>query len=103
MEIIVKSNHPIVLLGLKKDLPAGATSYVPPVVAKRDISVADALNAIVTISRDIEIGLFSAWLFEKTKIGKPYTTLYINKIEVTLEQGEIIRVLSEQIKQTSED
>jgi hypothetical protein len=103
MDIIVKTNHPIVLLNLKKDVPYGTTANIPPVIVKRDISVPDVLNAIVSISRDIDIGLFSAWLFEKTKIGKQHTTLYINKVEVTLEHGEIVRVLSEQIKQTTQD
>jgi hypothetical protein len=103
VEIIVKTNHPLVLLNLKNDVPIGAISKVPPVFSKRDISVPDILTAIVSISHDIDIGLFSAWLFEKTKIGKQHTTLYINKVEVTLERGEIVRVLSEQIKQTSQD
>ena len=102
MEIIVKSSHPIVLLSLKKDVPNGASVFVPPIISRRDISVVDALNAIVTVSRDIEIGLLGAWLFEKTKIDQNYTTVYINRVEVQLEHGEIVRVLSEQIKQTSE-
>ncbi len=97
MEIIIRTNHPMVLLGLREGFPPGVRVNVPPVIERRDISIPDVLDAIVHVARDVDIGLLTVWLFEKIKPSKKSAKLYINRIEVTLENGEICRVIAEQI------
>ncbi|MDP2026425.1 hypothetical protein [Sulfuriferula sp.] len=103
MNIIIATNHPLVLHGLRSGQPLGVSVNIPPVIEHRGISVPDILEAIVHIARDVDIGLFAAWLVKKTEIDKHGTKLHINRIEVDLEQGEIIRVVTEQIHQSRED
>ena len=103
MQIVIRTNHPMVLLGLREELPPGVRVNVPPVMARRDISVPEILDAIVHVARDVDIGLLSAWLFEKVKPSKNSAKLYINRIEVILEHGEIRRVIAEQIHQETEN
>lgn len=103
MEIIVRTNHPLVLLGLREGFPLGVRVNVPPVIGRRDISIPDVLDAIVHVTRDVDIALLTAWLSEKIKPSKNIAKLYINRIEVTLENGEIRRVIAEQIHQEADN
>lgn len=103
MKIVIRTNHPMVLLGLGNGFPPGVRVNIPPVMAQRNISIPDVLDAIVHVARDVDIGLLSAWLFEKVKPGKNGAKLYINRTEVILEHGEIRRVISEQIHQETEN
>jgi hypothetical protein len=103
MQIVVRTNHPMVLSGLREGFPLGVKVNIPPVIERRNISVPDVLDAIVHVARDVEIGLLTAWLSEKIKPSKNSTKLYINRIEVSLEQGEIRRVIAEQIHQETEN
>ena len=97
MKIVVRTNHPIVLLGLSEGAPLGVHVEVPPVIERRDINVPAILEAIVHVSRDVEIALLSTWLFEKVKPAKNSAKLHINTVQVEIEHGEITRVISTQI------
>ena len=103
MKIVIRTNHPMVLLGLRDGTPAGVKVNIPPIISRRDISVPNILDAIVHVARDVDIGLLTVWLSEKIKPSKNSAKLYINRIEVTLEQGEIRRVISEQIHQETDN
>ena len=103
MQIVIRTNHPLALLGLRDGAPPGVKVNVPPVMVRRDTSIPDVLDAIVHVARDVDIGLLTVWLSEKIKPSKNSAKLYINRIEVTLEQGEIRRVIAEQIHQETEN
>ncbi|MES2408381.1 MAG: hypothetical protein V4528_13780 [Pseudomonadota bacterium] len=103
MQIVIRTNHPMVLLSLSEGLPTGVRVNIPPVIERRDISIPDILDVIVHVARDVDIGLLTVWLSEKIKPSKNSAKLYINRIEVTLEQGEIRRLIVEQIRQETDN
>lgn len=76
--------------------PGGATFTFEGFIERRALDVPGVLQFIVDSSVDIEIGLLGAWLYEKVK-GRA-TRLRINRVEIQIEEGEIKRVLSEQIE-----
>jgi hypothetical protein len=103
MKIIVRTNHPMLISGLRDGFPLGVKVNIPPVIERRNISIPDVLDVIVHVASEVDIGLLTAWLFEKIKPCKNSAKLYINRIEVTLENGEIRRVIAEQIHQETEN
>ncbi|MHB1016081.1 MAG: hypothetical protein ACYC2W_12495 [Desulfurivibrionaceae bacterium] len=61
-------------------------------------SAEDILQFIVTASRDIDIGLFSAWLYEMT--AKPsHRKTTINGQQIPADQAELARLIVELIKE----
>ncbi|MCL5669446.1 MAG: hypothetical protein M1392_05650 [Gammaproteobacteria bacterium] len=77
-------------------VPGGATLTFEGLIERRALDVPGVLQFIVDSSIDIEIGLLGAWFYEKVK-GRA-TRLRINRVEIQIEEGEITRVLSEQIE-----
>ena len=82
--------------GTSVSAPGGATLTFEGLIERRAFNVPGVLQFIVNSSIDIDIGLLAAWLYEKVK-GRA-THLRINRVEIQIEEGEIKRVLSEQIE-----
>lgn len=82
--------------GSSVSAPGGATLTFGGLIERRALDVPSVLQFIVDCSTDIEIGLLAGWLYEKVK-GRA-TRLRINRVEIQVEEGEIKRVLSEQIE-----
>jgi hypothetical protein len=98
MRIRVETDNPAVALGFKQDVPAGVRVVVPPVTTRKSIDSPEALlEVIVETARDVEIGLLSAWLYDKVRPTKGRVRVQINSVEVLCEEGEIWRVITEQI------
>lgn len=71
MEIIVRTNHPMILLGLRTGFPPGVKVNIPPVIERRDISIPDVLDAIVHVACDVDIvkngDRFIIWTYSGVK------------------------------------
>jgi hypothetical protein len=76
--------------------PPGVSVVIPPVMARRDISEAWA-TAIFTVLASAPASFIAGLLVEKFKNEKS-TVVTINRKEVSLEDGEIVRVIEESIK-----
>ena len=97
MEIHVRSKHLPMILSLRSaELPLGVSVEVPPVMERRDISEAWA-TAIFTVIASVPVSVIAGLLLEKLKKDKS-AVVTINRKEVALEHGEIVRVIEESIK-----
>ncbi|SRR6266571_1331110 len=94
MEIVVRSKHLPMVLSLKSvERPSGISVVVPPMMAQRDVSEAWA-TAIFTVLASVPASVLAAWLV-KVLTDKKSTVITINRKEVHLEEGEIVRVVEE--------
>jgi hypothetical protein len=97
MEITVRSKYlPLILSLHSAELPPGISVAVPPVMARRDLPEAWA-TAIFTVVFGIPASVIAGMLIEKFKNDKS-AVITINRKEVALENGEIVRVIEESIK-----
>lgn len=86
--------HLPMILSLKSvELPPGVSVVVPPVTSQRDISEAWA-TAIFTVVAGVPASVLAAWLV-KVLIDRKSTVITIDRKEVQLEEGEIVRVIEE--------
>ena len=94
MEIHVRSMHLPMIMSLESvELPAGVSVVVPPVYSHRDLSDTWA-TAIFTVVASVPASVLAAWLV-KVLVDKKSTVITINRKEVHLEEGEIVRVIEE--------
>lgn len=94
MGIHVRSKHLPMILSLRSaELPPGVSVEVPPVMERRDISEAWA-TAIFQVVGSVPAAIIAA-LLVKLLIDKRSTVITINRKEVELEEGEIVRVVEE--------
>jgi hypothetical protein len=101
MRISVQTDHPVVALGLQDGAPAGVTVSAPPVQGQRDLSIPPILEIIVHVSKEVETALLAMWLYDKVRPGKGRTRLQINRVDVDCDEGEIHRIVAEQLRQES--
>ena len=82
------------ILSLKTvERPSGVSVVVPPVLARRDVSDEWA-TAIFTVLASVPASVLAGWLL-KVLTDKKSTVVTINRKEVHLEEGEIVRVIEE--------
>lgn len=98
MQISIKTDHPYVLLQIQRGAPPGVHVSVPPVIGRRSVGAPEILEAIVHVAVDVDVALLAAWLYEKVRPGKKRAQVHINRIEVLCEEGEIKKVITEQIQ-----
>lgn len=100
MQIVVTSLHPAAILSLNDaDMPDGIVVDVQPVLLRRDISEAWA-TAIFTVAASIPATVIAntlATLLMEHLKRKRSTVVTINRIQVDLEHGELVRVIKETI------
>lgn len=92
------------ILGTPNEVSSGSFVSVPGggrltfeyLTAYKALDIPETLHFIVDVTTNLEVGLLSAWLYEKVR-GRT-TRIHINRIEVQVEEGEIKRVLLEQIE-----
>lgn len=98
--MVVTTRHPAAILSLHDaDMPAGFHVDVQPVLLRRDISEAWA-TAIFTVAASIPATVIAntlATLLMEHLKRKRSTVVTINRIQVDLEHGELVRVIKETI------
>jgi hypothetical protein len=88
-----------------KTLQVGMTNSISPDITLRlnqqtlfeSVGTPDIFTFTVSIGKDIAVGVFSAWLYDKLKDRKRKLT--INGTTVNVNKDEINRVLAEKTKQ----
>lgn len=86
------------LLSEFKDSPDGASVRVLPVEMQRDIDHVPIATIIIDLTRDVAIGFFVNWLFQKFQRNPP-KKITIRRREITWDKGEITRAIEEEFKQ----
>lgn len=81
--------------GSQVNAPGGATLTFEGLVERRALDIPSVLQFVVDCSVNVELGLLAAWLYDKVK-GRA-SRVRINRVEVEIDEGEIKRVLLEQI------
>lgn len=102
MNIVITTNHPFVALQLKTDVPKGVFVRVPPIAMKRDMSIMDALQIVVEVTRDINIALFTTWLIEKTNKDKNNATIEANNEKFSINEETIRRIIKEEFEKNND-
>ena len=84
--------------GAVVDVPGGAKVIFQGMIVRKSFGIPEILQFIVDASVNIEIGLFSAWLYDKVK-DKPVDRIIINRRVITeITERGIRQVLEEEIR-----
>ncbi len=81
-----------------KDPPDGSSVRVLPVQMQRDIGHIPIAEMVISLTRDVAIGLFVNWLFQKFQ-SKPPRKITIRRREIIWDKGEVTRAIEEEFKQ----
>ena len=80
----------------KKDIPDGISVFIPPFTIYKFSEYIEPITIIISIVRDISIGLLVTWLYDKFK-NCSSEKITIDKKEIILDKGEITRIIEEKI------
>lgn len=85
--------------GMVIDAPGGAKLQYNGTLIRKSIGIPEVSQYILQVAVDIDVGLFSAWLYDKLR-SRSVERVLINRVEI-LDVGEssILRVISEQIEE----
>lgn len=81
--------------GSRVNAPGGAILTFGGMVERRALDVPGVLQFVVDCSVNVDLGLLAAWLYDNVK-GRA-SRVRINRVEIEIDEGEIKRVLLEQI------
>lgn len=90
------SNQKDALL-LKNDVPPGISLTMPDIIIRKDFGTDIAVSIVVGVATGIPSSLVAAWLYDKLKHHRS-RQISINRREVHISEGEIIKVIEEAIK-----
>jgi len=94
IQIEIKTQHLPTVFNLQNDAPDWADIYIPPVKGQRNGLSENWAIAIVSIVALVPTEIIVSWL--KNKItDKKRTIVTINRKQVDLDKGEIIRIIEE--------
>ena len=83
--------------GTVVEVPGGAKLKYQSTYVRKAFGIPEILEFIVEASATIDLGLFSAWLYDKVK-GKPVEKIVIRRKEITeITEGNIRKALEEEI------
>ena len=105
IEITTNDNMLVFDLMNTKNLQVGMTNSISPDITLRlnqqtlfeSVGTPDIFTFTVSIGKDIAVGVFSAWLYDKLKGRK--RELKINGTRVSANKDDLNRVLAEKIMQ----
>lgn len=84
--------------GTVVDVPGGAKVLFQGAIIRRAVGIPEILQFIVDAATGVDIGLFSAWLYDKVK-DRPVERVMINRRVVTeITEYGIRQVLEEEIR-----
>ncbi len=84
--------------GTAVEVPGGVKLQYTGTFVCRSIGIPEVLQFVIDASISIDIGLFSAWLYDKVK-SKPVERIIVNRRVITTITKETIRqVLEEEIR-----
>ena len=87
--------------GTSVEVPGGATVTFRGAIVRKSFGIPEILQFVVDTAVNVELGLFSAWLYDKVK-DKPVERITINRRVITeITERGIRQVLEEEIR-TSE-
>lgn len=83
--------------GTVVEAPGGAKVEYQGSLVRKSFGIPEVLQLIVDFSKDVEIGLFSAWLYDKVQ-NRQVKRIKIRRTEITeITESGIRRVLQEEI------
>lgn len=98
MQIEIESHFSPRLFSEFKDSPEGASVKVLPVQMQRDFDDMPTATIVINVARDVALGLFVNWLFQKFQRNPP-KKISIRRREITWEKGEVTRAIEEEFMQ----
>lgn len=75
------------------DPPPGITKRILPGYERRDISFEPVARMILTFGQDVSVAVIAGWILNKLLKHRDKTYIKIDHKEVSLDQGEIERVI----------
>lgn len=85
--------------GMIIDAPGGAKLYFQGGLIRKAVDIPEVSQYILQLAVDIDVGLFSAWLYDKLK-SRSVERIIINRVEITeITENSIRRVITEQIEE----
>lgn len=81
-------------------VPGGAKLHFQGGLVRKAVDIPEVSQYILQLAVDIDVGLFSAWLYEKLK-SRSVERVIINRVEITeITENSIRRVITEQIEES---
>jgi len=78
--------------------PGGVTVRYEGEFEVKAFDVPAVLKVVVQLGREVAVGLFATWLYDKLKGGRA-RRLRVDRMQVEITEGEIKRVLLERIEE----
>jgi hypothetical protein len=97
MKFKITTNYLPLTHVIKQDVPGGVSISISPFEERRGVDTATVIQIVVEISKDITIGIVSAWLYDKLK-KSPSTKLEYNRREIQITEGEISKIIEESLE-----
>lgn len=97
MHVTIETNFTPIFFVHDNDLPEGVSKQTIPSKTQRDIGHEPIAIGIFYFANSVAINLFSAWLYDKIK-DKPHTKIKINRKEVSIDESEITKIITEKIE-----
>ena len=98
IQIKIRSKDlPMFFLIEQEGSPPWAEINIPPINSQRGIISEPWAIALITIVSSVPAAVIAGWILEKIK-DKKSTTITINRKQVDLNEGKIIRVIEETTK-----
>ncbi|HEY4759321.1 MAG TPA: hypothetical protein VIH42_01945 [Thermoguttaceae bacterium] len=82
-------------IGTEVKGPDGIALKLVSIRESRSIDYPSIFNMILTIGKDVGVGIISAWLYDKLK--RRATKIYIDRVEIEITENNIKRILVEKI------
>ncbi len=85
--------------GMVIDAPGGAKLHFQGGLIRKAVDIPEISQYILQLAVDIDVGLFSAWIYDKLK-SRSVERVIINRVEITeITENSIRRVITEQIEE----
>jgi len=85
--------------GMVIDVPGGAQLHFKGTLVRKAIGIPEISQYILQLAVDIDVGLFSAWLYDKLRSRSVERALIIRVEILEITENNIRRVISEQIEE----
>ena len=88
--------------GEPKEIPGGATVTLQPMQERRALTfdAGHAMELVMTAASGVGLNLASSYIYDKLKGGKGKVELSVNRRITEIDEGQVTRVIEEEMKFT---
>lgn len=96
LDLMDVTNTTALQAGYQRSIAGDATLTYQKTIVRKAFGVPETLDLVLTIGSSVAANVISSWLYDKLKGRK--ATLRIDKKEIQIEKGEIVRIIEEKVQ-----